>query len=677
MMLNIKKYIAAILIIWLAAGAISLSLNLYDDSKEREALAFQTARTLLAQLVQTRTWNARHGGVYVPIRPHVQPNPYLDDPERDLTTENGSRLTKINPAYMTRQIAEIAAEQGGAQFHITSLTPVRPENRAADWERKWLEDFQNGSVDHGSFIKTPEGIQFRYMAPLFVNEECLRCHAKQGYGLGDIRGGISLTLPMDVPAINWKMLLSHLLAMVAGSGLILFFGTRLNEGRNKLMAANTSLEDEVQERRQAQKELQQARDHLEEKVQQRIAELSRVNDTLKHEVALRIQAEKALTTIYDEFYQLFNSAPDAMLVVDQNYHIIRVNEAFSRLSGLHVNQIIGRQCSDILKGTTCHSSTCPLSRILKGEKRVELETEKIRTDGQTMPCIVTTTPFKEADGSMIGMIAVVKDITGRKKTEKVLADSAKNLQRSNQALQEFAHIVSHDLQEPLMLIKAFSRKLREKNTTTLAEQSYHYLDRIDSSAGRMQELINSLLQYSRVTSKAGQLEQVDLTEVVNGVLDDLALRIKKTGAAITITNLPVIEADPVQMRQLFQNLIGNSLKYHRPDTIPEISISAKPDEPTSEGVNRIQITVQDNGIGFDPQFKDRIFNIFERLPEGSAYKGSGIGLSICQTIVERHNGSITADSRPGQGAEFRIILPFICCQQNILTGNTQKKTNNK
>ena len=649
------------LIIWLAAGAISLFLNLYDDRKEREDLAFQTARTLLAQLVHTRTWNARHGGVYVPIRPHVQPNPYLDDHERDLTSENGLRLTKINPAYMTRQIAEIAAEQNGAQFHITSLTPVRPDNLAADWERRWLEDFQNGSVDHGSFIKTSEGTQFRYMAPLLVREECLRCHAKQGYELGDIRGGISLTLPMNVPAVNWKMLLSHLLAMVAGSGLILFLGTRLNEGRNSLMAANTSLEQEVQERKQAQKELQQARDHLEERVQKRTAELSQVNDTLKHEVALRIQAEKALTTIYDEFYQLFNSAPDAMLVVDQNHHIIRVNEAFSRLSGLHVNQIIGRQCNDILKGTTCHSSACPLSRILKGEKRVELETDKIRPDGRTMPCIVTTTPFKEADGSMIGMIAVVKDITERKQTEKVLADSARNLQRSNQALQEFAHIVSHDLQEPLMLIQAFSRKLREKNKTTLVEQSCHYLDRIDSSAGRMKDLINSLLQYSRVTSKARQFEQVDLREVVTGVLDDLALPIKKTGAAITISNLPVIEADPVQMRQLFQNLIGNSLKYHRPDTTPEIRISARPAEPTSEGVNRIQITVQDNGIGFDPQFKDKIFNIFERLPQNNAYQGSGVGLSICQTIVERHNGSITANSRPGQGAEFKIILPLISC----------------
>jgi len=177
------------------------------------------------------------------------------------------------------------------------------------------------------------------MAPLLVSKECLPCHAKQGYKIGDIRGGISLILPMDIPAINWKMLLSHLLGMIAGSGLILFFGGRLNKGRNRLLAANTRLEQEVLDRRLAQKELQQARDHLEERVQKRTAELSRVNNTLKHEVALRIQAEKALTTTYDEFYQLFNSAPDAMLVVDQNHHIIRVNEAFSRLSGLHVNQI--------------------------------------------------------------------------------------------------------------------------------------------------------------------------------------------------------------------------------------------------------------------------------------------------------------------------------------------------
>ena len=212
-----------------------------------------------------------------------------------------------------------------------------------------------------------------------------------------------------------------------------------------------------------------------------------------------------------------------------------------------------------------------------------------------------------------------------------------------------------------MLIQAFSRKLREKNKTTLAEQSCHYLDRIDTSAGRMQELINSLLQYSRVTSKVGKFEQVDLTEVVNGVLDDLALPIKKTGATITITDLPVIEADPIQMRQLFQNLIANSLKYRRPDIVPEIRISAQPDEATSGEANRILITIRDNGIGFDPQFKDSIFNIFERLPQDNAYQGSGVGLSICHTIVKRHKGSITADSRPGQGAEFRIILPLICC----------------
>ena len=499
-----RKYITVILITWLTAGLFSLFWNLYDEKKERETLAFQNARTFLTQLVQTRTWNARHGGVYVPVGPDVQPNPFLDAPDRDLTTENGLQLTKINPAFMTRQLAEIAAKQSGARFHITSLAPIRPENRAADWERKWLEDFHGGAKERGSFITTLNETQFRYMAPLFVNKECLQCHAKQGYKLGDIRGGISLILPMDVPLFNWGMLSSHLLAMVAGSVFILFFGGRLTESRKELIAANTSLENEVSERKQTQEELLEARDKLEERVQERTAELS----------------------------------------------------------------------------------------------------------------------------------------------------------RSNQALQEFAHIISHDLQEPLMLIQAFSRRLRKKGQTALTDQCCLYLDQVDSSAIRMQELIDGLLQYSLVTSKARQFEQVDLKNMINDVLDDLAVSIEKTGAIITIIDLPTIEANLLQMRQLFQNLISNSLKYHCPDKKPEIIINTKPAESGDDGEYRLKITVQDNGIGFEPQFKDRIFNIFEQLPQDGEYQGTGIGLSTCRAIVEHHNGSITADGSPGQGAKFIIELPL-------------------
>ena len=478
-----RKYITVILITWLTAGFISLFWNLYDEKQERENLAFQNARTFLTQLLQTRTWNARHGGVYVPVSPDVQPNPFLDDPERDLTSEKGLQLTKINPAFMTRQLAEIAAKQSGAQFHITSLAPIRPANRAEDWERKWLKDFQSGAKERGSFIATQEGIQFRYMAPLFVNKECLHCHAKHGYELGDIRGGISLILPMDVSLFNWWLLISHLLAMVVGSVFILFFGGRLTESR---------------------KELLEARDKLEERVRERTAELS----------------------------------------------------------------------------------------------------------------------------------------------------------RSNQALQEFAHIISHDLQEPLMLIQAFSRRLKKKGQTALTDQCCLYLDKIDSSAIRMQELVDGLLQYSLATSKARHFEEVDLKNVINGVLDDLAVRIEKTGATITIIDLPTIEADLLQMRQLFQNLISNSLKYHCPDKKPEIIINSKPAESGDDGVYRLKITVQDNGIGFEQQFKDRIFNIFEQLPQDGEYQGTGIGLSTCRAIVAHHNGSITADGSPGQGAEFIIDLPL-------------------
>lgn len=236
-----------------------------------------------------------------------------------------------------------------------------------------------------------------------------------------------------------------------------------------------------------------------------------------------------------------------------------------------------------------------------------------------------------------------------------LEETNLNLQRSNQELQEFAYVASHDLQEPLRKIQAFGTILEEEYGARL-DDGHDYLTRMRSAAARMSTLIEDLLAFSRVTTQAKELEKIDLTEVVTGVLEDLETRIDETKGTVTINKLPIIQADPLQMRQLFQNLIGNALKFHRPDTPPDVTINTQMIE--QEGVKFCEIRVSDNGVGFDEKYLDRIFSVFQRLHDRNSYEGTGIGLAVCRKIVERHKGTITATSTPGVGSTFIITIPI-------------------
>jgi light-regulated signal transduction histidine kinase (bacteriophytochrome) len=236
------------------------------------------------------------------------------------------------------------------------------------------------------------------------------------------------------------------------------------------------------------------------------------------------------------------------------------------------------------------------------------------------------------------------------------------LSRSNEELQEFAFVASHDLQEPLRKIKTFGDRLKATCGDTLSEQGRDYLDRMQNAARRMQTLIEDLLSLSRVTTRAQPFVAVNLFQVTQEVLSDLEISIHQTQATIEVGELPIIKADPLQMRQLLQNLIGNALKFQRPEVLPVVkiysNILSNSSDPVAVGNEQCQIIVEDNGIGFDEKYLDRIFNVFQRLHGRSEYEGTGIGLAICRKIVERHQGSITASSKPGEGAKFIVSLPL-------------------
>jgi len=399
------------------------------------------------------------------------------------------------------------------------------------------------------------------------------------------------------------------------------------------------------------------RHELEKRIGERTAELVTVNKQLKKKVCEQRRAKKALLLAYDEFYQIFDTAADGMQVIDEEHTIVRVNEAFANLVRLDKKEIIGRKCYEVLGGSACHTPECPLHRIMNGASRLEYEEERIRSDGTAVPIIITSYPFREPDGKLIGIVSSIKDITKWKNVEQTLRAFAADLERSNNDLQNFANTVSHDLQEPLMLIRSFSKRLLERHSDGLVDKGQEYLARIDSSAKRMQALINDLLIFSRVSTDRRSFSPVDLDGVIANVIADLEMRIKTTGGQVEVSDLPAIEADPMQMHQLFLNLIGNALKYHRPDLPPRVKITSRQGYDPVLGREVCTVNVEDNGIGFENVYASRIFGIFQRLHDRRKYEGTGIGLAICKRIVEHHGGMIAAKSKPDEGSEFSVTLP--------------------
>jgi PAS domain S-box-containing protein len=227
----------------------------------------------------------------------------------------------------------------------------------------------------------------------------------------------------------------------------------------------------------------------------------------------------------------------------------------------------------------------------------------------------------------------------------------RELTRSNKELEDFAYIASHDLQEPLRKIQAFGNLLLGEYGDSLGLEGADYLKRMHSAANRMSTLIEDLLTFSRVARTQPRRQSVDLPVTLQDVTSDLETRIADTGAKVRVGRLPVVTADPTHMRQLFQNLIGNAVKFHRPDVAPEVFVRSRAKQGGYE------ITVADNGIGFDEKYLDRIFSVFQRLHERSNYEGTGIGLAVCRKIVERYGGTITAESTKGVGSKFIIWLP--------------------
>ncbi len=266
----------------------------------------------------------------------------------------------------------------------------------------------------------------------------------------------------------------------------------------------------------------------------------------------------------------------------------------------------------------------------------------ITKTGTTLTTSVTVSPMKDSDGHVTEVSWICRDITN----EKRLRDE---LERSNMDLQQFAYVASHDLQEPVRAVIGSLQIVEESIGATLDERATKFLNEAKNGATRMQVLINDLLSYAQVHTKAADLLPTDLSVVYSEAIENLQSAIEDTGTTITCDPLPVVEANRSQMRRVFQNLIENAIKY-RSATTPKIHVSA------TRNLTEWVFCITDNGIGLDMQYADRIFDIFQRLHSRSKYQGTGIGLAICKRIIGRHGGRVWVDSQPGRGSKFYFSL---------------------
>jgi two-component system sensor kinase FixL len=384
------------------------------------------------------------------------------------------------------------------------------------------------------------------------------------------------------------------------------------------------------------------------------------------DISERKRTEEALREAKSLLEKTYESLDEMVFVVEPvDRIIISCNAAVERIFGYSQEEVLGRSTEFLYVDKSAYEKLG--SKIFSSLERVGVYNGQLdlkRKDGTIFPAEVAIKEMVDDLGHRTGVVSVVRDITERRRSEEKITGYIGRLERSNKELDEFAYMASHDLQEPLRKIQTFGDRLMSKFSDSVTLNGLEYLERMINASRRMQNLIDALLAYSRLTTRGKYLMPVNLAEIAAAALSNLEARIEESGGTVRVNDLPSIEADRQQMLQLIQNLLGNALKFHREGVPPHVKISARiiaakknsrSKESSHDGL--CEIEVEDNGIGFDEKHLERIFSPFQRLHGRSEYDGVGIGLAICRKIVEQHHGNIMAKSKPGCGSTFIVRLP--------------------
>jgi PAS domain S-box-containing protein len=369
------------------------------------------------------------------------------------------------------------------------------------------------------------------------------------------------------------------------------------------------------------------------------------------EVTERHRREQALQHSEAKFRALAETANDAIVSADSQGNIIHFNNAAERAFGYQESEVVGRPMTSLLSERFQDAHQQGLTRFLaSGERHIDktVELTGMRKTGSEFAIEMSLASWKTNGQTFF--TSIIRDITERKQAQDALAEKAEELSFSNKELEQFAYVASHDLQEPLRMVASYTQLLAKRYKGKLDKDADEYIHFAVDGAKRMQGLIQDLLAYSRVGTKGKDFTPTDCEAVLARTLKSLELAAQEAVATITHDSLPTVMADETQLGQLFQNLIGNAIKY-RNGNAPRVHVACKAEN------GHWQFSVHDNGIGIDPQYAERVFVIFQRLHTRDEYEGTGIGLAVCKKIIERHGGKIWLESEPGQGSTFYFTLP--------------------
>lgn len=353
---------------------------------------------------------------------------------------------------------------------------------------------------------------------------------------------------------------------------------------------------------------------------------------------------------YRHLAAIVETSNDAIIGKDLEGHITSWNAAAERLYGFTAEEAIGRSIGIIVPDERRAEVQQILDAAKRGKPVAPFETVRVTKNGYPIHVALTVSPLINHKGETTGVSVFARDITARKRAEEALQERTRELERSNQELEQFAYVASHDLQEPLRMVTSYMQLLARRYQGQLDDDADEFIAFAVDGANRMKDLINDLLAYSRIGTRGKALQPVDCQAALTQVLQDLQLAIQESGATISHDTLPTVMADKSQLTHVFRNLISNAIKF-RSQRRPEIRVGV------AHRGNGWLFSVRDNGVGIDPEYRERIFVLFQRLHSKEDVPGTGIGLAICKKIVERHGGQIWVESEPGRGSTFYFTLP--------------------
>jgi PAS domain S-box-containing protein len=371
------------------------------------------------------------------------------------------------------------------------------------------------------------------------------------------------------------------------------------------------------------------------------------------DISVRKDAEKHLAQIENRYRGLLEAAPDAMVVVNQGGEVVLLNLQAEKQFGYHRDELLGQKVKNIIPEGFAErliaDSTRTAADALAQQIGTGIELYGRRKDGSNFPIEIMLSPLEGAEGILV--TAAIRDITERKKSEEHLVKTVGELRRSNDELQQFAYVASHDLQEPLRMVASYTQLLAKRYKGRLDSDADEFIAYAVDGSNRMQVLIQDLLAYSRAGTNGKALREISSENALKEALTNLRGAIEESGAIVTHDSLPAVTTDDAQLAQVFQNLVGNAIKYRSPE-VPHVHVSARKNRG-----NEWIFSVRDNGLGIDPQYFERIFILFQRLHGRREFKGTGIGLAICKKILERLGGRIWVESQPAKGSNFYFALP--------------------